>query len=72
MVVGTFVGWGLVSGYSDTFHWQGYLFGPLGLGGKEGSWAFTGLGVLVALAIGFVVPFVFSQRAVQRQEATAG
>jgi nucleobase:cation symporter-1, NCS1 family len=72
MVVGTFVGWGLVSGYSDTFHWQGYLFGPLGLGGKEGSWAFTGLGVLVALAIGFVVPFVFSRPAVQRQGATAG
>jgi purine-cytosine permease-like protein len=72
MVVGTFVGWGLVSGYSDKFHWQGYLFGPFGLGGKDGSWAFTGLGVLVALAIGFVVPSVLNRGTVQRQEATAG
>ncbi len=30
--------------------WQGYLLGPLGLGGKDGEWAFANIGVLVALA----------------------
>ena len=29
--------------------WQGYLLEPLGLGGKDGAWAFANLGVLVAL-----------------------
>ena len=35
-------------------NWQGYLLGPLGLGGRDGDWAFANLGVLAALVIGFV------------------
>lgn len=70
MVVGTVLGWGLVTGYSDAFSWEGYLF-RFGFGGKDGSWAYTGLGVLVALAVGFVVPFVLSRSTIRRQEAAA-
>jgi NCS1 family nucleobase:cation symporter-1 len=69
MVLGTALGWGLVTGYSDAFSWEGYLFGPFGLGGKGGSWAYTGLGVLVALAVGFVVPSILSRGTVAAQEA---
>ncbi len=55
IVVGTAVGWGLVTNtYAGWLTWQGYLLGPLGLGGKAGAWAFANLGVLVALVIGFV------------------
>ena len=49
------VGWGLVTNtYASWLTWQGYLLGPLGLGGKTGAWAFANLGVLVALVLGFV------------------
>jgi len=37
----------------------------LGLGGKNGAWAFANLGVLIALALGFVVTFAFSRAAVR-------
>ena len=54
MVVASVVGWGLViNTFSDDAswnNWQGYLLGPLGLGGRDGAWAFANLGVLFALA----------------------
>ena len=55
IVIGTVVGWGLVTNtYASWLTWQGYLLGPLGLGGKTGAWAFANLGVLVALVFGFL------------------
>ena len=69
VVISTAIGWGLVTnGLASWLTWQGYLLGPIGLGGKNGAWAFANLGVLVALAIGFVVTLVFSQSAVRAQE----
>ena len=48
------IGWGLVTNTSAGWlDWQGYLLEPLGLGGKDGAWAYAGLGVLVALVLGF-------------------
>ena len=73
MVVGSLVGWGLVI---NTFaedaawnNWQGYLLGPLGLGGKDGTWAWANLGVLVALAVGFLGWLALGRAVVRRQEA---
>jgi nucleobase:cation symporter-1, NCS1 family len=70
VVLGTFLGWGLVTnaaaGWLD---WQGYLLGPLGLGGREGSWAYANLGVLVALAVGFLGTLLLSRGRVRAQEA---
>jgi NCS1 family nucleobase:cation symporter-1 len=54
LVVGTVVGWGLVTSAAPGFGWQGYLLGPVGLGGRTGSWAYANLGVLVALVVGVV------------------
>ena len=49
VVVGTFLGWGLVTNtFAGWLGWQGYLLGPLG--GREGAWAFANLGVLVVAA----------------------
>ena len=50
--------------------WQGYLLGPLGLGGKTGAWAFANLGVLVALVLGFVATLAFgrSRRSAPRRQ----
>jgi hypothetical protein len=70
IVVGTGIGWGLVTNTSASWlTWQGYLLGPLGLGGKSGSWAFANLGVLVALALGFLVTAIFGRTAVRAQES---
>ena len=73
MAVATLVGWGLVvNSFSEEAswnNWQGYLLGPLGLGGRTGQWAFANLGVLAALVIGFLVTLVLRRSAVSRQEA---
>ena len=70
VVVATGLGWGLVTnGLASWLTWQGYLLGPFGLGGKNGAWAFANLGVLIALALGFVVTFVFSRSTVRAEEA---
>ncbi len=68
VVVGTLLGWGLV--VNSTLTWQGYLL-DLGLGGREGPWAYANLGVLVALVVPFVVTLLAGRSAVQRQEARA-
>jgi hypothetical protein len=70
LVVGTFLGWGLVTNtYASWLSWQGYLLEPFGLGGKNGDWAYANLGVLVALVLGFVVTIVADRSAVRREEA---
>jgi purine-cytosine permease-like protein len=72
LVVGTAIGWGLVTNtYASWLSWQGYLLDPFGLGGKTGAWAYANLGVLAALAIGFVVTLLATPRTVRRQEAAA-
>jgi purine-cytosine permease-like protein len=73
VVLGTGVGWGLVTNtYASWLTWQGYLLGPLGLGGKTGAWAFANLGVLVALVIGFLGVLLLGRPAIRAQEATPG
>lgn len=70
VVVGSFVGWGLVTNtFAGWLDWQGYLLDPVGLGGKDGSWAFANLGVLAALAIGFFGWLALGRRAVAREPA---
>jgi purine-cytosine permease-like protein len=70
IVGATAVGWGLVTSSAATWlSWQGYLLGPVGLGGKAGAWAGANLGVLVALAIGFAGAIIADRPAVRAQEA---
>ncbi|PWI13578.1 allantoin permease [Streptomyces sp. Act143] len=66
----TAVGWGLVTNSTaDWLEWQGYLLDPLGLGGKSGAWAYANLGVLAALALGFVGTLTLRSGRVRAQEA---
>ncbi|WP_344601216.1 purine-cytosine permease family protein [Streptomyces glaucus] len=68
----TALGWGLVTNAAaDWLDWQGYLLGPLGLGGRTGDWAYANLGVLAALALGFLGTLAFGRGRVRRQEAQA-
>ncbi|MFQ1002199.1 purine-cytosine permease family protein [Modestobacter sp. SSW1-42] len=70
LALGTALGWGLVTNtYAGWLDWQGYLLGPVGLGGRDGTWAFANLGVLAALAVGFLGTLLLRRGAVRRQEA---
>jgi NCS1 family nucleobase:cation symporter-1 len=71
LVVGTVLGWGLVTNANASWlTWQGYLLSPFGLGGKGGAWEYANLGVLVALAVGFVVTLAGTATSVRRQESS--
>ncbi|UQX89782.1 cytosine permease [Jatrophihabitans telluris] len=72
VVAGTAIGWGLVTNTAAGWlNWQGYLL-RFGLGGKQGDWAFAGIGVLVALLIGLIVGVAVAVRRIPSQEASAG
>lgn len=71
LVVASVIGWGLViNGFAEDApwnNWQGYLLG-LGLGGKEGPWAWSNLGVLVSLVLSFAVALVARRGRIRWQE----
>ena len=72
MVVASIIGWGLViNSFAEEAawnNWQGYLLGPLGLGSREGDWAWANLGVFAALLLGFLVTLIARRATVARQE----
>src|SRR3712207_3464457 len=69
LAVGTVLGWGLVTNtFAGWLDWQGYLLGPVGLGGREGAWAYANLGVLVALLVGLLGTLALRGGAVREQE----
>ena len=72
MAVASVIGWGLVINlFADAAswnNWQGYLLGPLGLGGRDGDWAYANLGVLIALVLGLLGSLVLRRGTVRRQE----
>jgi nucleobase:cation symporter-1, NCS1 family len=72
VVLGTFLGWGLVTTTAPDQHWltwQGYLLGPFGMGGKDGAWAYANVGVFVAFAVGFIGWRLIGRSTVRRQES---
>jgi purine-cytosine permease-like protein len=69
ILAGTAIGWGLVTNAAaDWLRWQGYLLSVLGLGGRDGSWAFANLGVAASFAIGFLGYALLSRRRIRAQE----
>jgi nucleobase:cation symporter-1, NCS1 family len=73
VVLGTFLGWGLVTnGLASWLTWQGYLLEPFGMGSKvDGAWAFANVGVFVAFAIGFLGWLLIGRSTVAGQESAA-
>jgi NCS1 family nucleobase:cation symporter-1 len=68
LVVGTVLGWGLVTNtYASWLDWQGYLLDLFGVDDAS-PWRFANLGVLVAFAVGLLGVLV-RWSAVRRQEA---
>lgn len=68
MLISMAVGWGMVVSTASGFHWQGYLLGPVGLGGKGGVWAFANLGVGFALVFSFFAYLLLCSGRVRAQE----
>ncbi len=67
MAIGSIIGWGFVTNtFASWLSWQGYFLGLIG--GKEGSWAYANVGVLLALAIGAVGHLLFGRNAIRNQE----
>jgi purine-cytosine permease-like protein len=68
MIVGSIVGWGLVTNtFASWLSWQGYFL-PL-IGGKTGPWAFANVGVIAALLIGFFGHVLLSRKTIALQES---
>jgi purine-cytosine permease-like protein len=68
MTFGSIVGWGFVTNtFAPWLAWQGYFLGFIG--GKEGAWAYSNLGVLFALIIGFVGHLLLSAKKIKKQES---
>lgn len=68
MVLGSGIGFGLITSQAGWLTWQGYLLEPSGLGGRTGGWAGSNLGVVVSLVIGFVGYLLCCRNRVAAQE----
>jgi purine-cytosine permease-like protein len=67
MAIGTFVGWGFVTNsFAEWLSWQGYLL--FIIGGREGSWAYSNVGVIFALVIGFLGHYLFASRKIRSEK----
>jgi purine-cytosine permease-like protein len=65
--VATVVGWGFVTNsFASWLSWQGYFLGFIG--GKDGAWAYSNVGVILALVIGASGRFIFGKRQIRNQE----
>ena len=67
MIFGSIIGWGFVSNtFAPWLEWQGYFFGLIG--GKEGPWAYSNVGVIFALLFGFFGHLLLASRKIRAQE----
>lgn len=71
MVLGSVIGWGFVTNtFAPWLEWQGYFL-PL-IGGKDGAWAFSNVGVIFALIFGFFGHLLLATRKIRAQESLLG
>jgi purine-cytosine permease-like protein len=67
VAVATIIGWGFVTNsFAGWLSWQGYFLGVIG--GKDGAWAYSNVGVIFALVIGSLGHILLSFRKVRAQE----
>ena len=68
VAVGAIIGWGFVTNtFASWLSWQGYFMGLIG--GKDGAWAYSNVGVIFALVIGFFGHILLSRKVIARQES---
>jgi purine-cytosine permease-like protein len=65
--VATVIGWGFVTNsFASWLSWQGYFLAFIG--GKDGAWAYSNVGVIFALVIGASGRFIFGKKQIRNQE----
>lgn len=68
LIFGTVIGWGFVTNtFASWLSWQGYFLGLIG--GKNGAWAYSNIGVVFALFIGFFGHVLLSRKSIAQQES---
>lgn len=68
MMIGTIIGWGFVTNtFASWLSWQGYFLGMIG--GKSGAWAYSNIGVIFALLIGFFGHILLARKTIAQQES---
>lgn len=66
LVVATVIGWGFVTNsFASWLSWQGYFLGPIG--GKEGDWAYSNLGVFFALVVASLGYFFMARKKIAQE-----
>jgi purine-cytosine permease-like protein len=67
IAIGSIVGWGFVTNtFASWLSWQGYFLKLIG--GKSGPWAYSNIGVIIALVIGFFGHILLSRKQIAAQE----
>jgi nucleobase:cation symporter-1, NCS1 family len=67
VAVGTVIGWGFVTNtFASWLNWQGYFLSLIG--GKDGPWAYSNIGVILALVIGFLGHILLARKTIRKQE----
>ncbi|CAN2231881.1 CodB Purine-cytosine permease and related proteins [actinobacterium SCGC AAA044-D11] len=67
LLVGSIIGWGFVTNtFASWLSWQGYFLSTIG--GKSGPWAYSNIGVIIALVIGFFGHILLSRKNIKNQE----
>jgi purine-cytosine permease-like protein len=68
MIFGTIIGWGFVTNtFASWLSWQGYFLDVIG--GKKGAWAYSNIGVIFALLIGFFGHVLLARKRIKQQES---
>ena len=69
MIAGSIIGWGFVTNtFAPWLEWQGYFLDLIG--GKEGPWAYSNVGVIFALLFGFFGHLLLARRKIRAQESS--
>ncbi len=69
MIFGSILGWGFVTNtFAPWLEWQGYFLDLIG--GKEGPWAYSNVGVIFALLFGFFGHLLLATRKIRAQESS--
>lgn len=69
MLGGSILGWGFVTNnFAPWLEWQGYFLDLIG--GKDGPWAYSNIGVIFALLFGFFGHVVLATRNIRAQESS--
>jgi purine-cytosine permease-like protein len=69
MIAGSIIGWGFVTNtFAPWLEWQGYFLDLIG--GKEGPWAYSNVGVIFALLFGFFGHLLLAKRKIRAQESS--